>query len=150
LFSFVFHLLPLCGEIFKVVQYRVDDAAAAAVLREVSAIKASGRQFLVAFPQHEPPTSHGPAAARLYVTSSSRYPLRVVISLPGQDTAGLLWPPSEAPPFSTRQYRLLHSGDYVECQLPSAVQLHGTDIENKGSPYALEAMCTVYATLSCM
>ena len=102
-------------------------------LSEVSAIKAAGRRFVVAFPQHRPRMSYGPAAARLYVTSASRYPLSVVISLPGQDIVGLLWPPSEAEPFRARTYRLLHHGDFIECQLPSAVQLHGTNIENKGA-----------------
>ena len=88
--------------------------------------KDAGRQFVVAFPQHQQT-----AAARLYVTSCSWYPVDVVISLPGHVT-GLLWPPSQAAPFTRRSYHLFNNGHAVELELPSPVQLDGTNIENKG------------------
>jgi len=75
--------------------------------------KDAGRQFVVAFPQHQQT-----AAARLYVTSCSWYPVDVVISLPGHVTR--------------RSYHLFNNGHAVELELPSPVQLDGTNIENKG------------------
>jgi len=104
-------------------------AAATMTLPTVSGVRSAGRQFIIAFPQHD--GRLGPAAARLYVTSCSWYPVRVVISLPGTAT-GLLWPPSRAAPFTERSYRLTNNGDSVELELPSPVHVHGTNIENKG------------------
>ena len=92
--------------------------------------RAVGRQFVVAFPQHH--CTLCPAAARLYVTSSSWTPLDVAISLPGHVT-GRLWPASQAPAFTQRSYRLHNIGDSVELELPSPVHLDGTNIENKGA-----------------
>ena len=100
--------------------------------------KAAGRQFVIAFPQHQ--RTLGPAAARLYVTSSSWYPVHVDISLPGHVT-GLLWPPSQAPPFTGRSYNLLNNGDTVELELPSPVHLQGTSIENKGKTRIKACQC---------
>ena len=91
---------------------------------------AAGRQFVVAFPQHS--AALGPASARLYVTSCSWWPVDVLISLPGQ-VRGLLWPPSQAEPFTERRYRLAQNGDAVELELPTQVHLDGSNIENKGT-----------------
>jgi len=91
----------------------------------VSDGKAAGRQFVVAFPQHR-------GTARLYVTSCSWQPVDVIVSLPGHVT-GLLWPSSQAPPFTERSYRLVNNGDAVELELPSPVHLDGTNVENKGA-----------------
>ena len=102
---------------------------AAGVLPAVSG-RSAGREFVVAFPQHSA-GSLGPAAARLYVTSCSWQPIQVTISLPGQ-VRGLLWPASHAEPFTERRYRLAHNGDTVELELPTAVHLDGSNIENKG------------------
>jgi len=110
-------------------------------LSRVSGRAAAGRQFVVAFPQHH--CTLCPAAARLYVTSSSWTPLDVVISLPGHVT-GRLWPASKAPPFTQRSYRLHNNGDSVELELPSPVHLDGTNIENKGS---VHSCCSYTRTL---
>lgn len=92
--------------------------------------RSAGRQFVVAFPQHSA-GSVGPPAARLYVTSCSWQPVQVLISLPGQ-VRGLLWPASQAEPFTERQYRLEYRGDTIELALPTPVHLDGSNIENKG------------------
>jgi len=92
--------------------------------------RSAGRQFIVAFPQHE--GTFGPASARLYVTSCAWQPVDVVISLPGQ-VRGLLWPTSQAPRFNDRSYRLRNNGDTVEIEMPPPVHLQGTSIENKGT-----------------
>jgi len=102
-----------------------------AAVAACSAGKSAGRQFAVVFPQHQPTIAAAPAGARLYVTSCSWYPVHVLISLPRHVT-GLLWPPSEAPVFTSRSYRLMNNGQSVELELPSPVHLHGTNVENKG------------------
>ena len=94
--------------------------------------KSAGRQFAVVFPQHHRAGTTAPAAARLYVTSCSWYPVHVVVSLPRSHVTGLLWPPYEAPAFTDRSYHLMNNGDSVELELPSPVHLHGTNVENKG------------------
>jgi hypothetical protein len=88
-----------------------------------------GREFLVAFLENR--VVLGSPSPRLYVTSFSRQPVNVTVSLPGM-SVGLLWPASVAPPFYSNTYRLQAIGQGIEISFPSAIQLLGTNVENKG------------------
>ena len=99
-----------------------------------------GREFLVAFSQNRPVL--GSPSPRLYVTSSSNQPVDVTVSLPGM-SVGLLWPAAVGPPFYQSTYRLPAIGQGQEIDFPSALQLLGTNIENKGKQenISLETRC---------